>query len=470
VRGALLVALVVLAGCHRSAAPIPEQGGLAGRTLPLMPSPALRLSVLGSLEGRPVPVQLDVDRPLSLVSSACFGDTPPRPEGQVRAPEPGGMKDWAMVPLPGLRVGGVSVPGLSAGLTGEKGCSVTLGSDVLAAYALTVEPLLREVTFSPSRSREAYMAELTAPGADPSLETHLLELSREPTGDWPLLAARVAQGEAQLTGPFVLSTREPFSRLAVKPAESQGLRTLELSAGLPARVLPVDSVEVAEGVGVRPLVFETGPWTSPSSLGRLGPDVWGHFRATLDVQAGVLLLRRPRVLASGERQRCARSGTEGFDDESCYALHTRREADGTLSLSVTVYRDLPEGGRLYVEPLGEDGKPMQVGCGVGVTFMPGSRGVTTQHRIPWPSLAQTMPECAEQLSAARGYGLALFEEGRLRECPLTCAFVQETTTRPPVCECQETPLGEGLSTLPRKPGPAQPPPKEERQREPEDPK
>ncbi|WP_224241696.1 hypothetical protein [Hyalangium gracile] len=469
-RGALLVALGLLAGCHRSATPAPEAGSFAGRTFPLLSAPALRLSVEGSLGAKPVPVLLDVDRPLSLVATACFEGKPPRAEGKVRAPEPNGMKDWAMVPLTGLRVGDVSLPGLSAGLTGEKVCAVTLGADVLAPYALTVEPLRREVTFTESRSREAYTAELSAAGADPSQETHLLELSREPTGDWPLLAARVTQGGARLTGPFVLSTRDPFSRLALKPAEAQGMRPLETVAGMPVRAIPVDSVEVTEGVGVRPIIFEAGVWNSPSSLGRLGPDVWGHFRATIDAQAGVLLLRRPRVLASGERQRCARPGTEIFDDESCYALHTRREQDGSLSLSATVYRDLPEGGRLYVEPLGEDGKPLQPGCSVGITFMATSRGATTQHRIPWPSLSQSMPECYAKLSSVRGYALSLFEEGTQPGCPLTCAFVQETTTRPPVCECQETPLGEGISAAVRKSSASQPPPPEERPLEPEDPK
>src|SRR5689334_16661978 len=127
-RGALFVALVMLAGCHRSAAPVPEQGSFAGRTFPLISSPALRLSLQGSLGGKPVPVLLDVDRPLSLVATGCF-EKPPKPEGKVRAPEPNGMKEWAMVPLPGLQVGDVSLPGLPAGLTGDKFCSVALGAD-----------------------------------------------------------------------------------------------------------------------------------------------------------------------------------------------------------------------------------------------------------------------------------------------------------------------------------------------------
>lgn len=469
-RRALLVALCVLAGCHRSTAPAPERGSFAGKTFPLLSSPALRLVIAGSLGAKQVPIMLDMDRPLSVVAPACFEGAPPPVEGQIRAPDPSGMKEWAMVPLPGFRVGDVALPGFSAGLTREPVCSVTLGMDVLNPYALTVDPLRREVTFTVSRPREAYMAELTAPDADPSQETHVLELSREPKGDWPLLAARVAQGEARLTGPFVLSTRDPFSRIAVGAAEAQGLKPLETASGQPARAMWVDAVEVAQGVGVRSLAVETGGWASPSSLGRLGPDVWGRFRATIDAQAGVLLLRRPRVLASGARQRCARSGTEAFDEESCYALHTRKEPDGTLSVSATAFRELPEGGRLYVEPLGEDGQPLRTGCRVGFTFMPGSRGATTQHRLPWPSLARSLPECHAELSTAKGYGLALFEEGGQKECPLTCAFIHELRTRRTLCECQPSPLEEGMTAASRKPKLPRAPPPEEREREPEDPK
>lgn len=468
-RRALLVALWMLAGCHRGAAPASEQGSFAGRTFPLLSSPALRLSIAGQLGAKQVPILLDVSRPLSLVATSCFEGKPPSPEGRVRAPDPQGLREWAMVPLLGLRAGDVPLPGLSAGLTGEASCAVTLGSDVLAPYALTVDPLRREVTFTPSRSKEAYVAGLSAPGADSSWEIHLLELSREPTGDWPLLAARLSQGTARLTGPFVLATRDPFSRLALRAAEARGFRPWESAAGLPARAILVDSVELAEGVGVRPLVVETSGWTSPSSLGRLGPDVWGHFHATMDMQAGVLLLRRPRILAEGARQRCARPGAKGSDEESCYALSTRQDPDGVLALSMAVYRDLPEGGRLHVEPLGEDGQPLRTGCWVGFTFSPASRGVTTQHRIPWPSLAQSLPECHAELSAVRGYTLSLFEEGSLPECPATCAFVHEPRTRRTLCECQPTPLGEGMRAAVRRAPPSRAPPPEEREQEPEDP-
>ncbi|WZX20981.1 hypothetical protein NVS55_07590 [Myxococcus stipitatus] len=480
------------AGCHREVAPSASRPeGLAGQTLPLLASPALRLTVAGTLGGRSVPVVLDVARPLSMVSQACFDGGAPTPEGTVRAPEiAGGFRAWPVIPLPALTVGASRVPLNSAGLSGEKPCSVTLGSDVLEPYALTVDPLRREVTFTASRSREAYLAETTR--TDAAREVHRVELSREPVGDWPLLAAQVAQGDAELTGPFVLSSREPFSRIAVAPAEAQGLQPLETAANLPPRTFALDAVDLAAGVGVRPLVVEAaGRWDSPSSLGRLGPDVWGRFTATLDAKGGVLVLRRPRVSAPeatapapstppsttpGEatapplmpRQRC--SDAQGvFSEEACYGLHVRREPDGGVSLIGAVFRDLPEGGRLYLEPVSAEGQRVESGCAVGLSFPSTSRGLTTQHRLPWPSMAQTSPACHASLAQAKGFKLSLFEEGSQPECPTACAFVTEAATRRTVCECQPTPLGEGVAAPSRKKTSREPPP-EERELEPEDPK
>ncbi|MFP2904353.1 hypothetical protein ACLESD_04710 [Pyxidicoccus sp. 3LFB2] len=497
-RGAfLLVGLMVVAGCRQGAAPVPapRPQGFAGQTLPLLASPALRLTVAGRLGTRSVPVVLDVARPLSLVSKGCFEGQPPAPEGTVRAPEPaGGFRVWPVVPLPAFSVGPVVSPMRTAGLSGERACAVTLGADVLEPYALTVDPLRREVTFTASRPREAYAAE--AQGTDATREVYVVELNREPLGDWPLLAARVSQGGAELTGPFVLGSREPFSRLAVGPAQAQGLQPLETAANLPARTFAVDAVEVAEGVGARPLVVEAaGRWDSPSSLGRLGPDVWGRFTATLDAKGGALVLRRPRVgplgaapasgspqgsgapsasgastaaASSAERQQCA-SPAGTFSEEACYGLHVRREPDGSVSVSGAVYRDLPEGGRLHLEPLGADGQRLETGCGVGLSFPPTSRGLTTQHRLPWASLAQALPACHSALAGVAQFKLALFEEGRQPECPTACAFVTETASRRTLCECQPTPLGEGVG-LPSRTSPSREPPPEERELEPEDPR
>ena len=480
-RACLGALLLWLSGCHRGAGPAaPEAPGtLAGQTLPLLPSPNLRLVVEGQLNGRLVPVVLDVARALTAVSSGCWDEKRPRPPivGSARVPDvyaiPGTVRDWPLVRVSGLRVGGVLLGARGMGLTDERACSVTLGADVLSPYAFTVDPLRREVTFEKSRPRAESLAEAAAPGADPAEEVHRLELAREPVGDWPLLAARVTQGEAALTGPFVLGTREPFSRLALGPAEAQGVQPLETAANLPPRAYVVDAVEVASELGVKPVVLEAGVgWRNPITLGRLGPDVWGRFRATVDVQGNTLVLGRPRVQVSEGRQRCARPGSQGpeeFREEACFGLHVRRGAEGRMAVTGAVFRDLPEGGRVHLEPLGEDGKPLMLDCQVGFSFSPTSRGATTQHLVPWPRLAQAMPECSEALKTVRGYSLALFEEGQLQECPNACIFVHQPSTRRTLCECQPTPLGDAVA-VPRRSNTPQPPTKKEREREPEDPR
>ncbi|QRN95223.1 hypothetical protein JRI60_40095 [Archangium violaceum] len=473
--------LLVLAGCHRGAAgpAAPERpGSLADQTLPLLPSPHLRLVVEGHLNGRPVPVVLDVSRALSAVSEGCWDEKMPPPPimGNARVPDvyagPGGLRDWPLVRVPGLRVGSVPLGPRGMGLTGERTCSVTLGADVLSAYAFTVDPLRREVTFEKSRPRAEYLAQAAAPGADPAEEVYRLELTRDPVGDWPLIAARVTQEEAALTGPYVLSTREPFSRLAMGAAEAQGIQPLETAANLPPRAYVVDAVELSSDVGVKPLVMEAGVgWRNPTTLGRIGPDVWGHFRTTVDVQGDTLVLRRPRVQVVEDRQRCARSGApnaEELREESCFGLHVRRGAEGRTAVTGAVFRDLPEGGRVHLEPLGEDGKPLPLDCKVGFSFAPTSRGATTQHLVPWPRLAQSMPECSEALKSVRGYTLALFEEGQLQECPNACIFVHQPSTGRTVCECQPTPLGDTMA-VPRRSNTPKPPTQKEREQEPEDP-
>ncbi|NPD29598.1 hypothetical protein [Corallococcus exiguus] len=471
-RGVLLAGCVLLgAGCHSAAPAGPSRPtSLAGQTLPLLSSPALRLTVAGRLGNRAVPVVLDVTRPLSLVSSSCFDGAPPAAAGTARVPESsGGHRSWPEVPAPPLTVGPVSPPLRTLLLSGETGCSVTLGQDVLFPYALTVDPLRREVTFTASRPREAYDAELR--GTDAVRESHVVELSREPLGDWPLLAVQVTQGGASITGPFVLGTREPFSRLSVDPALGLGLQPLETAAGLPPRTFVVDAVEVADGLGVKPLVMEAaGRWPSQSSLGRLGPDVWGRFTTTVDAQGGALVLRRPHVRTpeGGGRQQCAGEGG-AFSEEGCYGIFVRAEPDGAVALSGEVFRDVPEGVRLYVEPRGVDGQRLETGCQVGLSFPTTTRGANTQHRLPWASLEKTLPACHAALQGAKSYVVSLVEEGRQPECPTTCAFVTESASRRTVCECQPTPLGEGVAVPTKGSGP-QPPPVEERELEPEDPK
>jgi hypothetical protein len=253
--------LLLLAGCHRATVPEPAMPALVleGKVLALWPSPRLRLVVEGRLGEQPVPVALDVARPLSTVSAACYGEALPPPAGVAEVPEPtGGTTHWPLVRVAGLILQGTALGSARMGLTRERTCAATLGLDVLGPYALTVDPLRREVAFARSRPRAAYAAE-QGPSSE---QVQVLELSRDPLGDWPLVVARVVQGEAQLTGPFLLGSREPSSWLALEPAQAQGLQPVQAEAGV-VRALVAEGVELAEGVGVG--------YTRPTGARRVGP-------------------------------------------------------------------------------------------------------------------------------------------------------------------------------------------------------
>ena len=275
---ALVPCVLMLCGCHRAAEPAAAPAELGGLVLPLQEGGGGALVVTGRLGAQPVPVALDVTRALSLVARACFPKgAPPEVRGRVRTPEASGAEvEWRTVRVEGLQLGAVPLPRQGMGLSGGKACEVVLGLDVLRPWALQVDPVRHEVALRPSQPRERYEAQGGV----------VLELAAEPRGEWGVVAARVEGPDGALTGPFVLGTREPASRLAGRARTGR----VELAPGLAA-------CDVALPAGAE--------WTSATTLGRLGPDVWGRFHAVIDVQGRALLLRRVEVMDGGATTDCA---------------------------------------------------------------------------------------------------------------------------------------------------------------------
>jgi len=433
----------VLSACVPPRAPARPKvlSGLAGLSLPLRGA-GVRLATQGWVEELPAEVLLDLATPLSTVTTGCFTAPPPAPRARVRVPRPeGGHVELGQVPLPRVRLGDRELEGRPAGLVQRRGCSVTLGSDVLGPYAISVEPLRRELSFSPSRPREHYLRELA--GVPASTEAHLLELARDPGGDWPLVSLRLRQGDTAVAGPFVLSTREARSSIDEGLAQRRALvseRATLQAAGLPTErpgpaAYALDALELLPGLALERARLEGHPgWRNPGALGALGGDVWGRFLAVFDTGAGVLWLKRPRVATARGVQRCpAGEGREPSED-ACFELRSAPSPRG-VELSTVVWRDLPEGGRLYLQPLDAEGQPLPTRCQLGLTFEPADRGATAAHLVPWAGLEKTSPVCARALSQARGAALALFEEGWLPECPGDCAFVGPASSRRMRCEC-----------------------------------
>ncbi|MFZ5439007.1 MAG: hypothetical protein ACOZQL_03310 [Myxococcota bacterium] len=430
---------LLLAACHHERA----SGGVAslsGLTVALEPSPALRLVARGAVEDVPAEITFDPAQPVTLVTSKCV-DAPPL-VAQVSVPDPFGPDEtFPLARVSGISLGAVRLRPIEAALAAGKTCVVVLGAPELRGLALAVNPATRELSFRPSQPRERWVAEAEASEDD----VQVLPVSREPRFDWPLLTVRVRQGPQRFDGAFLLSLRDSRSRIYDEAARSAGLKPgLELLEGLPLpegltlppelaqlRGFAWDSFELAPGFGLERGSLELEPGRPPHAVqGMLGADVWGRFHAIFDTGSDVLILRRPRVFTSGARARCARAGET--TDEACFELHGRVE-DGGVEVTTTVWRPLASGARVSLDLSGAAGT-----CRVGLTFAPGDRGRSTQHRFPWPRLGESVPGCGPAAFASVTDvtpGL-LEDDGPLAECPGICAWAKDAASGRLSCECQ----------------------------------
>lgn len=180
---------------------------------------------------------------------------------------------------------------------------VVLGLDVLGDLALQVSVARRQVAFVPSRPKRQWQAQHPMT----SLTARVLEVTRAPTHDWPLLTVRVRQGPESMISTFVFSTRDRLSRVFDQAARGQGLlpalealRVRGLTHGqlLPSELeaftgYPYEQLELAPGFGVSEGMLEVIDGSPPHGVaGVLAPDVWGHFEVTYDVKAGVLVFEQ----------------------------------------------------------------------------------------------------------------------------------------------------------------------------------
>jgi hypothetical protein len=438
----LLVLALALMGCA-SARPPPEPADdLAGRTFALESQGPVRFEVAGSVQGAPATVELELAQPLTTVTRGCFAHVPDS-DRTVRVQRvPGGLASFKEISLRGAHIGNAHLGTLRAGLVEEGGpCRLTVGSDVLGAYALRLSVAERTLTLEKPVAREAALV------AVPKYESAaVLELTRDPQNDWPLLPVQLRQGGARLTGPFALSTIVPHTQVSGHAAQAAGLSTtsalldaLHLPVSLPvppqlgADLVVTDALALTPELAVADLPVKLrSDWTAQSPVGVLGSDAWGRFDALIDLQHRYLLLARPRLSGADDHGRC--EGPEGASEEACFALTSTASPHGPR-VTATVWRDLPRGARVYLDVLDSNGQPLGRGCRVGFSFLAGTRGASMAHAIPWPRLETLLPGCAD-LSRAASFRLGGLDDGPMSTCLGNCAFAEDLHKHQAVCSCE----------------------------------
>jgi len=427
--------VVALAGCHRETSGTPIDT-LEGLSLELLPTPALRVAASASVDGIAAQLMFDPSQPVSFITSGCGAQRDV--VAQVKVPDPFGPDEsYPLTQISDLAVGGKRFRSFEAAMAQGNTCVIVLGQRELGNVAIEVNPATRVMRFRAPQTRKQWVEELAKRGGD----AQVMEVTREPRTDWPMIPLRVRQGQTRFDATMLLSLSESKTRLFEKPVREAGLKPgLELLQGLPMpkeppkefaqlKGLAFDSLEFAPGFGVTDGMMDLEQGAPPhAAQGVLGADVWSHFVTTWDVKENVLVLWRPRVFISGGRAKCERDGVTSA--ENCFELHSTI-SQGQLNATAMVWSPLPRGAELTLDIAGGENT-----CSVGFTFAPGDRGVSTHHTFAWGKLRESMPGCANAFAAATTATPGMLEEDPLEECPGVCAWARENLTGRLSCECQ----------------------------------
>ena len=434
--------LALLFACHAPLAPEPRDS-LVGLSLPIVAEGAIALELPGAVGQQPATIGISLTQPLATVTEGCFPQGDPASDRQVRVRQvEGGERVYPEIALRGARLGPKRLGTIDAGLVAGKDCRVELGTDALQGVALRISVARRTVTFERPKTREAYLGE-----AGPDADVAALELSRDPQNDWPLLPVELVQRKQRLVGAFVLATLSTMTHVSAPAAQQAGvlpamarLRSLKLPFQLPQapgvgeRLAIADSVALAPGLSVGETGVLVDPdWKRVSPLGLLGSDVWGKFDLVIDLPGHLLVVSRPRRTGEGGRQRCASAG--GSSEQGCFVL-SQLAWPRRAGVAVTVWRDLAQGGRVYVDPLDAKGNPVQGRCRFGFSFAPTSGGASLAEPIPWDGLLKALPGC-EAVSRAAKFRIGFFDDGPMPHCPGDCAFAVDLGARQVACACPQ---------------------------------
>jgi len=434
---------VALLGCTHVSAPSPR--AVAGLTVPVRPGWSMALAVDGSVAGRPAVVRLAVEEPFSRVTEGCFASAP-EVMGRVdtrlvsaSAPDAGAaMRDTVLAGS--VRIGERLFGDLQALRDPGTSCVLTLGSEVLIGFVLEVNPGARTVTFH---------AQLPPSPAYQAEESLSLELTRDPTSDRPSLAVQLETAGAPLTLPMLLAT----ATAAVEVSADAGRALAGRETG--GQSLGPRSIGFAPGWTLRHVDVVVAPSSpapalSPTLVGVLGAEAWGHYRILLDLRGQRLVLfRKPPPV----------EGTSGA--QSWAHLSSDSTASGSV-LRLITWQMLDRGALLPLEP----SRARLRTCRIGLTLAPEDPGANLAVAIPWPGLEKDLPDCAKELAAVPAWSGELQESGP-RPCNGTCLYAQEVIGGRTVCTCGRGPPPTAPPSV-RAPAPKPPPPSETEPTDPSD--
>ncbi|MBX7114231.1 MAG: hypothetical protein K1X64_07830 [Myxococcaceae bacterium] len=273
---------------------------LSGLTLPLLADGGMRLAVAGHVGGREATVLFDSTRELSSASQGCFADGAPLVSQVKMQAVTGAVLQQAGAKLSGLSVGQLRYRDIEVVIEPGTGCTVRLGLELLAPYALYYDAVAKRVTVQRSMSDEALAAQRQFPGVT------VLSTEKTQGHEWPLLVTKVHQGPAESVATLVLATADGQSQLSSALLDSDGLKSLAQMAEALEQPLSSVPAELRDAVYVEHLALTphvgVGPlWTARAThwrgtvQGTLAGDAWGTFVATFDFGQDVVVLHPQRV-------------------------------------------------------------------------------------------------------------------------------------------------------------------------------
>jgi hypothetical protein len=396
-------------------------GALSEQTFSIRPGWSMALAMDGSVAGRPAVVRLAVEEPVSRVTQGCFESTPEVLARVDTGSDAGvGRPQIQNEVLAGdVRLGRRLLGDVRALLDPAEGCEMTLGSEVLLAFALEVSPAARTVTFH---------QKLPATPRFRSEDSLDVELTLDPKTDRPSLAVQLDTAGSPLTLPMVLATAEERVQVSAEAASllvgnggpnRLAATALAFAPGWELQHVDVSVLGQSQGEERQGQLDEGLPAISNGVSGVLGAEAWGHYHVLIDLRGRHLVLYRRPPPVEGE------TGPESWTH-----LSSDSRPNGSLVRLIS-WQTLNRGAQLPLEPVYVQLRS----CRIGLTLGPEDPGASLEVAIPWPALEKDFPSCAKEVAAVPAWTGDMEVSPTSPPCRGSCVYAQEVSSGHTLCSC-----------------------------------